>query len=101
MTPEVGMYILSVLVLVALGLGSWALKSVVDLRIQLGQQKSIADERKAEIDRRFNEKDTSLERVVRSFEQSISRIETEVVAVHKRLDKFYEIMGQQQKGQSQ
>lgn len=99
MTPEVGMYILSVLVLVALGLGSWALKSVVDLRIQLGQQKSIADERKAEIDRRFNEKDTSLERVVRSFEQSISRIETEVVAVHKRLDKFYEIMGQQ-KGQS-
>lgn len=89
MTPEVGMWILGLLVGLASFLGAWALKSTVDLKVELGAQKATAAERKEEIERRFTQRDSDLERTIKNFEQGQQRLENEVVAVHKRLDALY------------
>ncbi len=94
MTPEIGMWILGLLVSIAGFLGGWALKSTVELKVELAAQKATADARKEEIERRFEQKDSELKQTIKNFEQGQTRVENEVIAVHKRLDALYSQLAQ-------
>lgn len=108
MTPEIGMYVLGMLVGLLGFFSAWAFREILSqgkvlsaqdkdisgLRERIAASEAVAKERKEELDRRFKERDDQIQRYLsdlsNNMEKSMSRVEGEVVALHKRLDRVLE-----------
>lgn len=91
---------MGLLIAISLGLAGWALKAVVSLSSAFEAAKAVSEERKEENNRRFEEiKSDNDRRFIQvtkdcddhynELKADVSKIDNSVVALHKRLDGWF------------